>query len=127
MICQTVEQLSPIIGTRPACRALGAAPATIYRRRKPPPPAPCQRCSASSTASPVQPRRSRRLRLIADSVPERSLRVGSAGASTGAGRVSEADRSPARPPRLGVTSIRHQRAGWRYCLGGAAAPGAAIV
>ena len=38
MICQTVEELTPIIGTRPACRALGAAPATIYRRRRPPEP-----------------------------------------------------------------------------------------
>jgi hypothetical protein len=36
MIADTVEQLTPIIGTRPACRALGAAPATIYRRRRPP-------------------------------------------------------------------------------------------
>jgi putative transposase len=40
MICQTVEELTPIIGTRPACRALGAAPATIYRRRRPPEPRP---------------------------------------------------------------------------------------
>ena len=38
MIEQTVEQLTPIIGTRPACRVLGAAPATIYRRRRPPDP-----------------------------------------------------------------------------------------
>ena len=37
MIAATVEQLTPVIGTRPACRALGAAPATIYRRRNPPP------------------------------------------------------------------------------------------
>jgi putative transposase len=36
MICDTVEELTPIIGTRPACRALGASPATIYRRRRPP-------------------------------------------------------------------------------------------
>ena len=36
MICQTVEELTPLIGTRPACRALGASPATIYRRRRPP-------------------------------------------------------------------------------------------
>jgi putative transposase len=36
MIAETVEQLTPIIGTRPACRALGAAPATVYRRRRPP-------------------------------------------------------------------------------------------
>jgi putative transposase len=42
MICETVEQLAPIIGTRPACRALGAAPATIYRRRNPPPPRPAR-------------------------------------------------------------------------------------
>jgi putative transposase len=43
MIEQTVEELTPLIGTRPACRALGAAPATIYRRRRPParrPPRP---------------------------------------------------------------------------------------
>jgi len=38
MIEQTVEELTPIVGTRPACRALGAAPATIYRRRRPPVP-----------------------------------------------------------------------------------------
>ena len=40
MIEQTVEELTPLIGTRPACRALGAAAATIYRRRKPPAPRP---------------------------------------------------------------------------------------
>ncbi len=40
MIEQTVEQLTPIIGTRPACRALGVSPATIYRRRRPPVPVP---------------------------------------------------------------------------------------
>jgi putative transposase len=38
MIEQTVDELTPIIGTRPACRALGAAHATIYRRRRPPVP-----------------------------------------------------------------------------------------
>src|SRR5207244_9848614 len=38
MIEQTVDELSPIVGTRPACRALGAAPATIYRRRRAPTP-----------------------------------------------------------------------------------------
>ncbi len=40
MICETVDELTPVIGTRPACRALGAAPATIYRRRNPPAPRP---------------------------------------------------------------------------------------
>ncbi len=36
MIERTVEELTPVVGTRPACRALGAAPATIYRRRRRP-------------------------------------------------------------------------------------------
>jgi len=43
MIAATVEELTPLIGTRPACRALAASPATIYRRRRPPerrPPKP---------------------------------------------------------------------------------------
>jgi putative transposase len=40
MIAQTVEELTPVIGTRPACRALGASHATIYRRRRPPAPPP---------------------------------------------------------------------------------------
>jgi putative transposase len=40
MIAATVEELTPIIGTRPACRALGASPATVYRRRHPPQPRP---------------------------------------------------------------------------------------
>ena len=38
MIAATVEELTPPVGTRPACRALGASPATIYRRRRPPEP-----------------------------------------------------------------------------------------
>ncbi len=38
MIAATVEELTPIIGTRPACRALGASVATMYRRRRPPEP-----------------------------------------------------------------------------------------
>jgi putative transposase len=42
MIEQTVEELTPIIGTRPACRALGASPATVYRRRRPPEPKPAR-------------------------------------------------------------------------------------
>ena len=40
MIEQTVMELAPIVGTRPACRALGAAPATVYRRRRRPAPRP---------------------------------------------------------------------------------------
>ena len=40
MICETVEEMAPVIGTRPACRALGASVATVYRRRRPPEPRP---------------------------------------------------------------------------------------
>lgn len=42
MIAATVEELAPLIGTRPACRALGAASATIYRARRPPQPRPAR-------------------------------------------------------------------------------------
>jgi hypothetical protein len=35
MIEQTVEELAPVVGTRPACRLLGASPATVYRHRRP--------------------------------------------------------------------------------------------
>jgi hypothetical protein len=38
MIEEAVEEITPIVGTRPACRALGAAHATVYRRRRPPEP-----------------------------------------------------------------------------------------
>ncbi len=39
---QAVEELTPIVGTLPARRALGVAPATMYRRRRPPGPRPSQ-------------------------------------------------------------------------------------
>ncbi len=38
MIEQSVAELAPIVGTRAACRALGASPATVYRHRRPPAP-----------------------------------------------------------------------------------------
>jgi len=50
MIEQTVEQLTSIIGTRPACRVLGAAAATIYRRRRPPDPRPTRPRRVSARA-----------------------------------------------------------------------------
>jgi putative transposase len=50
MIEQTVDELAPIIGTRPACRALGASPATIYRRRRPPAPRPARTRSVPDRA-----------------------------------------------------------------------------
>jgi putative transposase len=52
-----VEELTPVIGTRPACRALGVSVATIYRRRRPavakavrPRPTPERALSASERA-----------------------------------------------------------------------------
>ena len=56
MIEQTVEELAPIVGTRQACRALGAAPATIYRRRRPPTPRPPRPRSTSTRALSEQER-----------------------------------------------------------------------
>ena len=56
MMEQAVEELTPLVGTRPACRALGVAPATQYRRRRPP---------ATKPAAP-RPKPARAL-----SVPER--------------------------------------------------------
>ena len=50
MICETVEELTPIIGTRPACRALGASVATTYRRRRPPEPRPSRLRSTPARA-----------------------------------------------------------------------------
>ena len=50
MIEHAVEELTAIVGTRPACRALGAAPATIYRRRNPPSPRPARPKLSSARA-----------------------------------------------------------------------------
>lgn len=35
MILDAVDELTPLLGTRPACRALGASHATVYRHRQP--------------------------------------------------------------------------------------------
>ena len=40
MIDEAVAEMEPLMGTAPACRALGASRASLYRRRKPPGPAP---------------------------------------------------------------------------------------
>ena len=58
MIEQAVLEIEPLLGTLPACRALGASRASIYRSRTPPPARP-------SRARPVSPR--------ALSVPERAV------------------------------------------------------
>ena len=56
MMEQAVEELTPIVGTRPACRAFGVAPATMYRRRRPPqPPKPRKpRVPAARALSPTE-------------------------------------------------------------------------
>ena len=36
MIDTSVSEIEPLIGTLPACRALGASRASVYRRRRPP-------------------------------------------------------------------------------------------
>jgi putative transposase len=38
MIDQAVTEIEPLVGTLPACRAIGASRASLYRRRSPPPP-----------------------------------------------------------------------------------------
>jgi len=55
MIEATAEELAPIVGTRPACRALGVSPATLYRRRRPPQPrAPRPRATPTRALSTLE-------------------------------------------------------------------------
>jgi putative transposase len=67
MIEQTVHELTPVIGTKPACRAIGAAPATIYRRRRPPAP----RASRSRASSPRALTQAEREAVLAELHSER--------------------------------------------------------
>ena len=46
MIEHTMEQLTPLVGIHPACRAVGVAPATFYRWRRPAPPVAAPRVAA---------------------------------------------------------------------------------
>ena len=63
MIAATVEELTPLIGTRPACRALGASPATVYRRRRPPEPRPARPRPTPARAL-TEPERERVLEVL---------------------------------------------------------------
>ena len=74
MIQQAVEELTPLVGTRPACRALGVAPATIYRGRRPVHPAPEPRPRSRPARSLSVPEREEVLQVLrserfADSSP----------------------------------------------------------
>ena len=114
----TVEELTPIIGTRPACRALGASPATIYRRRRPPEPRPPRprptparalirarapggaRRAALASGSSTSPRRrsGRRCWTRAATCARRARCTGSSPPTT-AGCGSDATSSPTPPTR----------------------------
>ena len=63
MIAATVEERTPLIGTRPACRALCASQATIYRRRRPPEPEP-PRPRPTPARALTEPERERVLELL---------------------------------------------------------------
>jgi putative transposase len=63
MIAATVKELTPVVGTRPACRALGASPATIYRRRRPPEPRP-RRSRPTPARALSEPERERVLEVL---------------------------------------------------------------
>ena len=55
MIMGAVDELAPVLGTRPACRLLGAAPATLYRHRSPPEPrAPRPHSAPARALSPAE-------------------------------------------------------------------------
>ena len=77
-----------MIGTRPACRALGAAPATIYRRRRPPAPRPARPRARPARALSERERAAVLAELhserFVDSAPARSGRPCSTRAATSA-------------------------------------------
>ena len=64
MIERTVEELTPIIGTRPACRAVGASVATIYRRRRPPEPRAARRPRLTPARALTPPEREAVLEVL---------------------------------------------------------------
>jgi putative transposase len=65
MIAATVEELTPLIGTRPACRALGASPASVYRRRRPPSPPPTPQPRPTPERALSEPEREQVLEVLA--------------------------------------------------------------
>jgi len=65
MIAETIEELTPLIGTRPACRALGASVATTYRRRQPPAPPRPPRPRPTPERALTQPERTEVLEVLA--------------------------------------------------------------
>jgi putative transposase len=64
VIEHAVEELAPLVGTRPACRALGVSSATIYRRRRPVHPAPEPRPRPRPARSLSAPEREEVLQVL---------------------------------------------------------------
>lgn len=64
MIEHAIEELAPLVGTRPACRALGVAPATVYRRRRPVQAAPEPRPRPRPARALSQPEREEVLQVL---------------------------------------------------------------
>ena len=64
MIDQAVTEIEPLVGTAPACRALGAPRASLYRRRNPPAahprPAPARALSGAEREAVLDQLRSER-------------------------------------------------------------------
>jgi hypothetical protein len=62
MIDMAIADTEPLVGTLPACRALGASRAGVYRRRRPPSARePCRRPTpARALSEPTRRRTSRR-------------------------------------------------------------------
>ena len=116
MICETVDELTPIIGTRPACRALGASPrrSTAVAARPSPgrpgrgrrPPGRCLRPSATAVLERAAQRAVRRqlagagVRDAARRGPLPGLGADDVPAAGGQARRCARAARPAHPPRL---------------------------
>ena len=109
MIAATVEELTPLIGTRPACRALGASPATIYRRRRPPEPRP-PRPRPTPARALSEPERERVLEVLHSRAVRRRLAGGDLRDAAGRGHLPVLDPDdvpdPRRPARRGARAAR---------------------
>jgi putative transposase len=65
MIDEAITEIEPLIGTLPACRALGASRAGVYRRRRPPRARePCQRPTPARARALSEPEHARVLEQL---------------------------------------------------------------
>ena len=108
MIAATVEELTPIIGTRPACRAVGASPATIYRRRRPPEPRPPKPRPTPARAL-SEPERQQVLEVLHSRAVRRRLAGGDLGDAAGRGHLPVLDRTMYRILAAHHGGVRERR------------------